>query len=117
LTFAEKLQGFPQYIGQEVRYKFGLSPDELSNYGSNGVPCFVDLQFYCVDKLGHLALRINLIGECWSILDRARDDVSLQLQFDPTSLDLFVQELIVLAKTRTGKATLKGNLAVRGGYY
>jgi len=120
VEFAKKLLSFPQYIGQVVRHKFGFSQDELIDLkkkGFKGVTSFVDLHFYCVDKLGHSALRINLIEESWSEQEDDRDNVSLELQFDPASLDVFVQELIVLAETKKGKATLKGDIAVKGGYY
>jgi hypothetical protein len=119
--FAKEILGFPQYIGQDVRHDFGFSQDEHKEKENGSVlkrdMSFVGLNFFCVDKQGHAAVDIILIEDNWREREAAVEKASFELQFDPAALDLFVQELLVLAKTKSGKATLKGNIVIKDVYF
>jgi hypothetical protein len=113
INFSKKLQGFPQNIDQEIMQEFGFTQEELKVFekessGLKTISSYVGLTFFCIGKLGHAAISIKLIEDNWSEREEARGKVSFELQFDPASLDLFVQELTALGETKTEKATLLG---------
>ena len=114
--FVKKLQGFPKEVGQVEEQEFGYTKNEIlhlkeSNLGFKTAMWYVGLKFFCFDKTWHTAVSIVLLEENWTEREEARGQASFELKFDPAQLDEFVQELIVLAESKEGKATLIGRLA------
>jgi hypothetical protein len=113
--FAEKLRGFPKAIGQTIRQEFGYAQNDLdelkaTRIGLKTSAFYARLDFISVDKKGHTAVDVILLEDNWTEREEARGKASFELDFDPASLDQFVQELIEISESKTGKATLRGNL-------
>lgn len=104
IEFGEKLRGFPKAVDQVIYQEFGHTRKEISDLKEiflglePGIP-YIGLKFFCADRTGHSVVDIVLFD---------MGKVSLELQFDPASLDQFVQELINVGNTEEGKATLVG---------
>ena len=96
------IKGFPKTCKDNINYEAGY----LESYAYCG------LYFYCIDSSGHTAVRVKMQESAGSESRiEAINEVSLELLYDPSALDLFQHELKAMAAKNEGTAILYGKKA------
>jgi hypothetical protein len=121
IEFGEKLRGFPKEFEQIIECEFGATKNVLISLkerysGYKTVMSYVGLKFFCMDRNGHTAVDIILQEDNWTEREEARGKASFELQFDPASLDQFIQELFILSESKEGQAVLLGRIDDKDNY-
>ena len=93
--FANVIKGFPTNSNDKRIYNFG---GELS---------YLNLDFSCIDKLGHSSVFIDIGDENWNN-EKRRNKACFAMYFEPEAINNFVKELINISNSEEGKAILKG---------
>jgi hypothetical protein len=98
LDFANSLAGFPASINANpIEHK--TAPTEAT---------YFSMKFYCVDKMGHIAVRV-IMGRGISDFDsKESDKMEIEILVDPASIDSFRKELEDMARHQEGSAILNG---------
>jgi len=102
VDFAGSLVGFPEGREQTLYFEAG----EQDSYG------YFSIRLYCLDALCHTAAQIKLEREATTLRSKSRDKLDLELLFEPSSLDMFREQLLEVGRTEAGRAVLVGYLAV-----
>jgi hypothetical protein len=101
LTFADKLKDFPKKVSDTAILEMGGQ--------MNG--SFCKIEFYCIDGVGHTAIRVYLEKVVDDYL-RPEEKNSVRLEIGDTSggIENFGRQIAKIAKNRTGSASLNRNL-------
>jgi hypothetical protein len=98
-SLAQSLRGFPESTAHELQFEAG----NKNSYSYFGV------RFYCFDATGHAALQAVVESNVASN-DRAEEKSKLQLevQVEPSQVDLFSAQLLSVVNAKAGGARLVG---------
>lgn len=89
--------------------KFPLSRKTLFyELGKKDGYAYLSIEFYVIDQAIHTGVKITMEKNSSSKRANEKDKVELELLVEPSSIDQFQKELIHLAKSQEGTATLYG---------
>ena len=97
-NFAKRLIGFPS-DNKTLFYEAG----EKDSYS------YFSMRFYCIDTAGHVGVEINLEENVSTVYrQEEKDKLKLEIIVVPSAIDNFQKELLKMAMTEDGIATLYG---------
>lgn len=95
----EKLKGFPE--NTEDKYEYSA--------GNKDSYALLSMKFYTIDKAGHTATQICMEDNVSTeYRPEEKNKIQLEMQFEPAQLQIFVDQLLVMAKEENGSSELKG---------
>lgn len=97
--FAKSLVGFPPIDSKSLIHEAG----EKDSYS------YFSMTFYCIDNSGHIGVQIELEENVATVYrEEEKDKIKLEIIVVPSCIDKFQKELLQLATTQKGIATLYG---------
>lgn len=94
---AENLTGFPERLDSVVEFESKRGKGEASS---------LYFKFYCVDSLGHMALRACMKKGIYA--GDIPDEAKLEIRYEASALDIFSASLKSIIENGEGNATLEG---------
>lgn len=98
-NFAKSLAGYPTVNTKTLKHEAG----QKDGYA------YFSMTFYCIDNSGHIGVQIELeesVGTNYR--KEEKDKIKLEVIVVPSGIDKFQKELLQIATTQNGTATLYG---------
>ena len=98
-NFAKSLVGFPTADTKTLIHEAG----QKDSYS------YFSMTFYCIDNSGHIGVKIELEENvATNYREEEKDKIKLEIIVVPSGIDKFQKQLLELATTQKGIATLFG---------